>query len=124
MSPTIAATIRRTFSAQMFSCPVAGEDAGGHEQRIARQEEADHEPGLGEDDRGHRGQASDADQRLDVGQLVEEILEPLHRRQSPGNRASTTDEMPPREEKRPVTVMLFGRQAAAQSRRIRLTAFS
>ena len=61
----------------------------------------------------------DAEVRIEA----EEVLEPLHR-QSAGYRASTTEEMPPREEKRPVTVILFGRQAAAQSRRIRLTAFS
>jgi hypothetical protein len=41
-----------------------------------------------------------------------------------GKHASTTEEIPPRDENRPVTVMLFGRHAATQSSRIRLTAFS
>ena len=39
-------------------------------------------------------------------------------------RASIVEEIPPREEKTPVIAIRFGRQAATQSRRIRLTAFS
>ena len=60
--------------------PRAREDAGRHEKRVARQEETDEQAGLGEDDERHRGQSSDADQSLDVGQVVEELLEPLHGR--------------------------------------------
>src|SRR5262249_32248818 len=41
-----------------------------------------------------------------------------------GNLASTTDEIPPRDEKVPRTLIFFGRHAATQSSRIRLTAFS
>src|SRR5262249_50090728 len=41
-----------------------------------------------------------------------------------GYVASTTDEMPPRDEKTPLTLILFGLQAMTQSSRTRLTAFS
>jgi hypothetical protein len=41
-----------------------------------------------------------------------------------GYRASTVEEIPPRDENLPVTVIVFGRHAATQSRRIRFTAFS
>ena len=56
--------------------------------------------------------------RMDI---VVAIMPPSRR---PLKVASTIEEIPPREEKRPVTVMRTGRHASTQSRRIRLTAFS
>ena len=51
---------------------------GGDQQRIARQEEADQQSGLGEDDRGDQRQAADAHQTLHVVNLVEEVHQVLH----------------------------------------------
>ena len=43
---------RRRARPQMLSrtCPVDGEEPGGEEERVAGEEEADEQPGLGEDD--------------------------------------------------------------------------
>jgi 7-cyano-7-deazaguanine reductase len=52
----------------------------GDQKRVARQKEPDEQTGLGEDDDRHRGQTADAHEGLDVGQLMEDLFEPLHGR--------------------------------------------
>src|ERR1041384_3267719 len=55
-----------------------GEDARGDEQRVAGEKKADEEPGLDEDDRRERGQAADADDRLDVTNPMKQVPEGFH----------------------------------------------
>jgi hypothetical protein len=57
-----------------------GEEAGRHEKRIARQEEADQEPRLGKDDDEEAGVPAPADQLGDVVDRLEELLDEVHGR--------------------------------------------
>ena len=54
-----------TFSHQMFSAPVAATSPARDQQRIAGQEEADEQPGFGEDDRREHDVAAPPDQRVE-----------------------------------------------------------
>ena len=51
-----------------------GEEPGGHEQRVAGQEEAHHEAGLGKDDDHQAEKAADPDQLGDVVEGAKEVL--------------------------------------------------
>src|SRR5207249_1507371 len=54
--------------------PRRGEDACGDEERVAREEETDHEARLREDDHHQHEEAAPADDPLDVVKLVREVL--------------------------------------------------
>src|ERR1041385_3232790 len=58
--------------------PARGEDARGDEQRVAGEQKAAEKPGLDEDDRRERGQAADADDRLDVVNPMKQVPEGFH----------------------------------------------
>ena len=51
------------------------EEAGGDQQRVAGQEEPDHEAGLGEDDEDEAEEAADPDQLGNVVDGPEEVLD-------------------------------------------------
>ena len=66
----------------MSSRPPGREDARGDEQRVAGQEEAHEQPGLGEHDRNQAGKADPANQLGNVVDVVDEpvddVLDEIH----------------------------------------------
>src|SRR5208282_6337679 len=53
------------------------QDPGGHQQGIAREKEAEEEPGLREDDPADDGEPARADQSFDVAQRLESVSQAL-----------------------------------------------